>query len=209
MAKVRYSPFFLIKGLRNKMIWFSSKEAAYTLRQLFYLLIMVGSLFYSSSRGGILSFVISILIFYFFIIIKTKKSRRGRSVFFLIFMFLLSVVVIFWIGPDETFERFNELNKMARSVIHESSILSEMRPQMWENTLNIVKDFPITGTGLGTFSSIFPKYRTYEWDGRFLRYAHCDYLQLVSETGIVGLIFIMGFLIYFIRLYILTLNKLK
>jgi len=72
-----------------------------------------------------------------------------------------------------------------------------------------MRDFPVTGTGIGTFSSIFPKYRTYEWKGDFLRYAHCDYLQLISETGIIGALFILGFLIYFVRLYALALRRFK
>lgn len=209
MAKVRYSSFFLIKGFKNKLLWFSTKEASYTLRQLFYIIVMVGSLFFSSSRGGILSFIIAVLIFYFLVIIKTKSSRRGRLIFFFILMALLSITIIFWIGPDATFEKFAELNSMARLIIHEPSVLSEIRPQMWEDTFKIVSDFPVFGTGFGTFSSIFPKYRTHEWGNAFLRYAHCDYLQLVSETGIIGLFFIIGFLIYFVRLYVLTLRKLK
>ena len=209
MAKVRYSSFFLIEGLKNKLAWFSTKEASYTLRQLFYVIIMVGSLFYSSSRGGILSFIIAILIFYFLVIIKTKSSRRGRLVFFFILMVLLTITIIFWIGPDTTFEKFAEFNSVARSIIHESSVLSEMRPEIWSDSIKIIPDFYVTGTGFGTFSSIFTKYRTHEWGGRFLRYAHCDYLQLVSETGILGLLFILGFLVYFVRLYTLTLRKLK
>ena len=81
--------------------------------------------------------------------------------------------------------------------------------QIWDNTLKVIKDFPVTGTGFGTFSSIFPKYRAYEWRGDFLRYAHCDYLQLISETGIMGALFILGLSIYFIHLYALTLRKFK
>jgi O-Antigen ligase len=209
MAKVRYSSFFLIKGFKNKLTWFSTKEASYTLRQLFYLIVMAGSLFYSSSRGGILSFIIAILIFCFLVIIRTKRTRRGRLAFFFILMLLLSITIIFWIGPDGTFEKFVELNTVARSVIHEPSVLSEIRPQIWSDVIKIIPDFYVTGTGFGTFSSIFPKYRTHEWEGEFLRYAHCDYLQLVSETGIVGLFSILGFLIYFVRLYVFALRKLK
>ncbi|MDD5130134.1 MAG: O-antigen ligase family protein [Candidatus Omnitrophica bacterium] len=209
MAKVRYSSFFLIKGIRNKLAWFSTKEASYSLRHLFYAVVMVGSLFYSSSRGGILSFLIAMLIFYFFIIIKTKSSRRGRLVFFFALMVLLSLVVIFWIGPDETFDKFHQLNKVARSIIHEPSVLSEVRPQIWSDVIKIVPDFYLMGTGFGTFPSVFSKYRTHRWNGGFLRYAHCDYLQLVSETGIMGFIFIIGFLVYFMRLYASALRKLK
>jgi len=209
MARIRFSTFFMIKDTKSRLLWFSSKEANQLIRQFFYTVIMTGSILYSSSRGGILSFIVAIILFCFFITARTRKSRRGRLIFFFVLVTLLSSVTIFWVGPDETFDRFKKLNKIARSVIHEPSVLSEMRPEIWSNSKIIVKDFPQTGTGIGTFSSIFPKYRTYEWGGRFLRYAHCDYLQLVSETGIFGIIFIVGFLVYFVRLYILTLKKLR
>lgn len=209
MAKVRYSSFFRIKGVKDKLMWFSTQEASSALRQFLCAAVMIGSIFYSSSRGGILSFVMAVFVFYFLIIIRTRKSRRGRLLFFFVLVMLLSGIFIFWIGPDETFERFHELNNIARSVIHESSVLSEMRPEMWQDAKNIVMDFPVTGTGFGTFQSIFPKYRTHEWGGKYLQYAHCDYLQLVSETGIVGMFFIVAFLIYFVRLYASTLRKLR
>ena len=209
MAKVRYSSFFRTTGIKDKLMWFSSQEASSAMRQFFCVTVMIGSIFYSSSRGGILSFMMAASAFYFLIIIRTRKSRRGRLLFFFVLVMLLSGIVIFWIGPDETFERFHELNSVARSVIRESSVLSEMRPEMWQDTKNIVRDFPVTGTGFGTFQSIFPKYRTHEWGGKYLQYAHCDYLQLVSETGIVGMFFIVVFLIYFVRLYASTLRKLR
>ncbi|MFA5275594.1 MAG: O-antigen ligase family protein [Candidatus Omnitrophota bacterium] len=209
MARVRYSSFFLVKGLKNKLAWFSTKEASCALRQLFYLLVMVGSLFYSSSRGGILSFIVAVLVFFFFVIIRTKQSRRGRLLFFFILLILLSIVVIFWIGPDVTFEKFSELNRVARAVIHEPSVLSERRPEIWSDVVKIIPGFYLTGTGFGTFPSIFPVYRTHQWGGDFLRYAHCDYLQLVTETGAIGLFFIVAFLIYFVRLYRSALRRLK
>ncbi len=209
MAKVRYSSLFRLKGLKDKLMWFSTQEASSALRQFLCAAVMIGSIFYSSSRGGILSFVMAVFVFYFLIIIRTRKSRRGRLMFFFILIVLLSGVFTFWIGPDETFERFYQLNSAIRSVIHESSVLSEIRPQMWQDTKNIIKDFPLTGTGFGTFQSIFPKYRTHEWGEKSLLYAHCDYLQLVSETGIVGLFFIAAFWIYFVRLYASALRKLR
>jgi O-antigen ligase len=209
MARVRYSSFFRIKGIKDKLMWFSTQEASSALRQFLCAAVMIGSILYSSSRGGILSFIMAAFVFYFLIVIRTRKSRRGRLLFFFVLIVLLSGVFTFWIGPDETFERFHQLNSVARSVIHESSVLSEMRPQMWLDAKNIIRDFPVTGTGFGTFQSIFPKYRTHEWGGKSLLYTHCDYLQLISETGVVGMFFIAAFLVYFARLYASALRKLR
>ena len=209
MSEVRFSSFFLIKGIQKKLIWFSSSEANRAIRYLFFAIVMAGSLFYSSSRGGIISFIIAILIFFAVIIVRTRESRRGRLIFFFAIAVILSGLISYWIGPDKTYVKFGQLNKMIRSVIHEPSVLSERRPYMWQDTVKIIQDFPLTGTGFGTFSSIYPKYRAHEWKGEFLRYTHCDYLQLVSETGAIGLFFILGFLVYFIRLFVFASQKLK
>ncbi|MFH0855465.1 MAG: O-antigen ligase family protein [Candidatus Omnitrophota bacterium] len=209
MAEARFSSFFLIKGIRNKLNWLSSSEASRAISYLFYSIIMSGSIFYSSSRGGIISFIIAELVFLFVIIIRARKNRRGRLAFFFALAVSLSALISYWIGPDATYAKFRQLNKIIRSVIHEPAVLSEMRPDMWSDTLKIARDFPLTGTGFGTFPSIFPKYRTHEWRGQFLRYAHCDYLQLASETGVIGLLFIIGFLVYFTRLYVFTLRKIN
>jgi Lipid A core - O-antigen ligase and related enzymes len=46
-------------------------------------------------------------------------------------------------------------------------------------------DFPLAGTGAGTFAQIFPMYQTVHQS--VYSYAHNDYLQTLSETGIAVL----------------------
>ncbi|MAT15900.1 MAG: hypothetical protein CMJ46_11605 [Planctomyces sp.] len=58
---------------------------------------------------------------------------------------------------------------------------------IWEANLNIAKDYPILGTGLG---SHFQSYRSYLntplFESRFT-HAESGYLQVLSETGLVGI----------------------
>jgi O-antigen ligase len=49
-----------------------------------------------------------------------------------------------------------------------------------------VKEFPLFGSGLGTFVYIFPMYRTLHIEG-LATHAENDFLQLASETGLIGL----------------------
>ncbi|MCX5681309.1 MAG: O-antigen ligase family protein, partial [Candidatus Omnitrophica bacterium] len=93
--------------------------------------------------------------------------------------------------------------------IHEPPVLSELRPHIWQDTVKIVQDFPVWGTGLGTFSHIFSHYRDFAIELGFLRYTHCDYLQLVSEMGIMGGIFLVLFIFYFIKLYVRVVRRLQ
>lgn len=51
----------------------------------------------------------------------------------------------------------------------------------WKAAYAMVLDNPVTGTGIGTFGSASPGYRREGMNES--RYAHCSWLQLVSELG--------------------------
>jgi O-antigen ligase len=208
IGSIATSSFFYIKGLRKKVLWFSSPEANRTLLYLFFSVIMTASLFLSTSRGGIMSFVISVAVFFFTIIIKTRRKRRNRMIYSFILVTLIVILMLIWIGPQSFLERFRIFRL---TNIMEGPIVNSLRTWMWKDTMGIIRDFPFWGTGLGTFCHIFPKYRTFKltptWG--FLRYAHNDYLQLISEMGIFGLIFIIAFIIFFIKKYIYAMRQLE
>ena len=197
MEKIRYSSFFYLKKAKEKLIWLSSPEAGKTLVYLFMAIVMVTSLFLSTSRGGILSFSAAFLVFYFICLISAKESRRRRMLLAILLIILLIIVMVLWIGPEETLNRFKVLNIIVRTFITERSILSELRPCMWKDTLGLIKDYWITGTGIGTYSYVFPGYRTFSTSWGFLRYAHNDYLQLIAEMGLIGFTFIAMFFIWY------------
>jgi len=52
--------------------------------------------------------------------------------------------------------------------------------------IEIAKDHPWTGTGLGTFYTAFPQYRN-EKISLFYDHAHNDIAEFASELGIIGL----------------------
>lgn len=66
------------------------------------------------------------------------------------------------------------------------------RLELWHNSIEIIKKNPIIGTGLGTFTKVYrdnyPGSIPLSGEGsRVIRHAHSLYLQLLVETGIVGL----------------------
>ncbi|MFH1879154.1 MAG: O-antigen ligase family protein [Candidatus Omnitrophota bacterium] len=199
VAKISCSSFFSIRRIKDKLLWFSSAEANKTLIYLFTASIMVAALFMSTSRGGIMSFAASMVIFYFACLLSAGRKRRNRLLYSAFLGASLIGIMIIWIGPEPTAERFRALNRVVGFFINEKPIMEEIRPFMWKDTARIVRDFPFTGTGLGTFSYIYPKYRTFSLSYGFLRYTHNDYLQLVSEMGIPGIGFIVFFLVWYTR----------
>jgi putative inorganic carbon (hco3(-)) transporter len=67
----------------------------------------------------------------------------------------------------------------------------EVRMNARVSSLEMVGDFPLFGTGLGTYGDVFPAYKV---RGPDLYFAHCDLLQWFAETGLVGLALGLGIL---------------
>ena len=60
----------------------------------------------------------------------------------------------------------------------------ELRMQARQGSWGIIGDFPMFGTGLGTYGDVYPAYKV---RGPDLYFAHCDLLQWWAETGLVGM----------------------
>lgn len=58
----------------------------------------------------------------------------------------------------------------------------------WQESAKIVADYPMFGAGTGTYQNIFPLYRSVPLRPLLYDHAHNDYLELVSEQGLVGLV---------------------
>lgn len=58
-----------------------------------------------------------------------------------------------------------------------------LRADLNRSSLAMIRDRPLTGFGLGTWSSAYPKYALYD-DGTFVNQAHDDWAQWTVEGGI-------------------------
>jgi len=66
------------------------------------------------------------------------------------------------------------------------------RAHFWAVTLDIIKAHPYVGTGLGAFGVIYTRYDSR--NGMFrLEQAHNDYLQVLSDAGIIGAVLAFSF----------------
>jgi len=75
--------------------------------------------------------------------------------------------------------------------------VEDERFRIFEHTIEGIKAFFPFGSGPGTFSDVYRAFQPIE-QGKFINNAHNDYLELVFETGALGVFIIIGFfLIYF------------
>ena len=137
----------------------------------FGIILMILGLLLSASRMGIGSLLLSFSV----MILLCRGPERQKRVATPAFLFGLAILWAAWIGLDAVISRFFSISESFGN-----------RWEIWLNTFEIVKDFPLLGTGLGTFSRVFPMYRSFHIRGVFT-HAENDFLQLASEVGLIGL----------------------
>jgi len=150
--------------------------------------IMSSALFLSLSRGGILVYILVSL--FILICSRYKTSLKNRRKFLSAWVFTLLGLLIFLGDVRAVWQRLSGLfGKGAFTFLGHG--------YSWLDTLRIWQDFPLFGTGLGTFGNISSMYKSTPECTLFI-YAHNDYLQLLSEVGLLGfLVLSIFFILYF------------
>ena len=74
-------------------------------------------------------------------------------------------------------------------------LFEDMRFRHWQDTLKMVKDAPIGGVGLRNWTIELPKYSGYYERNRPLS-PHNEPLQILSETGVIGLLIYLGLICF-------------
>ncbi len=143
----------------------------------------------SLSRSGILFTAVMVLMFFLLYSLLNKGLSTGLFILLVLFLIAAVTLGIIW---EPLFARFAKISTEFTA--------ERARLFLYRDTLLIFLDFPITGTGGGTFMQMFPMYRSFIANDVY-RYAHNDYLQFLSEYGVVALfVFISLFLFIFRRL---------
>lgn len=164
--------------------WLSSLDGK-TLLIGFSVIVMILGLLFTASRMGILSLLLSFSLISFLFRNPEKGKKFSKTV---VLIFGLAFLWAAWIGLDAVISRFFSVSEGF-----------EERWRIWVNTFQIFKDFPILGSGLGTFIQIFPMYRSFHITG-LVTHAENDFLQLASEVGLFGIgLLLVTFLFIFFK----------
>ncbi len=151
-------------------------------------LILVAGLFASWSRGGWMGFAAAILV------MAALFPRRGFWGVVGIGVFLLAGWTAYragWLpGPISermtgflAYTRFSDVRGVA---VTDASYAVLERMAHWQAALGMWRDRFWLGVGLGCYEPAYPAYRLANWP-LALGHAHNAYLNLLAETGLLGL----------------------
>jgi O-antigen ligase len=140
------------------------------------LCILVIALTTTHSRMGNTGFFSSLLIAGALGIVLSRHATRNTVILLVSLVAIDLLIVGSWFGVEKLARRF------------EQTTLEEVRergdPAAF--SVDLIKDYPAFGAGPGTFYVAFPRYRQ-EKVVTFFDYAHNDYAQFASESGLIGL----------------------
>lgn len=161
-------------------------------RWLIWLSLATGTvaLVLAASKGGVLSLCLG-----FFIVLFYK--RRVWSYIFITGIMLALIVVLFTPLKETVFNR--EINDP----------FTFEKKELYTETFNYLKDYPILGTGLETFKYYYPRYKSMP-ELRSAPYVHNEILNLWSDLGILGVFaFVWGLVVVFSKMHLLISKESK
>jgi len=166
---------------------------------LFILISLMGTaLVLSLSRGAFLG--IGVAMFGFLVSLIIKRVQEGERLWKILAVLILIVGVIAIGITAIGFSPIAHRSLLESFLPNAATIHKEIRFPLWRSSLEIVKDFPIAGSGLGTFQFMIERYRPLELSQEQAAvYAHNDYVQLAAEMGIPALLLVLWGLWRFYR----------
>lgn len=104
---------------------------------------------------------------------------------------------------DESSRQSAEGDNLVASepAIREGSLATRLK--YWRNTLELIKDHPIIGSGFGNFEVRYPPYNNavyktpFDTKKTYLKYAHQEFLETMVELGFAGFLMLMALIACF------------
>lgn len=161
------------------------------------LALMVIGLVMSRSRMGNAAFFISMTITGIFAFIYFKQRSKNLTIL-LISLFIIDTFILgAWFGLDKVKNR-----------IEQTSLSQETRDEVNVYGLELIKKYPLIGTGAGSFYAVFSMVKGDEIK-LFYDHAHNDYLQFSIEYGLPVTLLLAALVLASLRQTIYTLRNRK
>ncbi len=139
--------------------------------------VLAGAVYLTGCRAGIAVLVLSVLFFAqmsFYLRVNFNARRHLRLVF------ILATLLAVFVGLQSTLEKFLT-----------GSYVEGGRIDYWANALRMFADFPLFGTGLGTFKY---SYFLYGKEAGWVNHAHNEYVESLADMGLPAFIALFALL---------------
>jgi len=161
------------------------------------LIIIIIALILTRSRMGNSAFFIALMVVSLLAFFIYRQKPRAFKLLIVSF-FIIDLIIIGAIFDVEK----------VKQRISETSISSETRDEVVRDSIPLILDKPLLGSGGGTFYTAFPAYQSEPYSGYYDN-AHNDYVQFAVELGLPTTAALGSLILYCLWLCIATMRKRK
>lgn len=172
------------------LVWRVASVAAFV--------VLLAAMISTVSRSGIAVLVIVSCLYALYLGVSLRGTTKLISLSFLL-LFLGVVVLLVFSGVGSKVVDLFTLARRLETVFAGRDPSIEQRIKILEVGTRIVAAHPVVGVGFGTFEKTYDDYKQTEISTGFSRAAHNTALRILAETGIVGFIPSLLFIILLFR----------
>ncbi len=170
-------------GFREKLISTFNRDKRFLISFVLIVLFSI-SIVLTGARAGIMTLITTFILFSLFTFYLTRSRAFRKKI--KVILITIALVTLF-VGIKNTSDKFMRTNfdKAGRFL-------------RWPNSINMFKDYPVFGTGFGTYKYSFLLYDT-DIGGKWSTNAHNEYLESLTDGGMIGFLlglFVIGLMIY-------------
>jgi len=169
----------------------------------------VALLFFSSSRGGIVFLFLGLLLW----LAGLGRIHSSRPLWISVFALTAMAVAFFLLSDGPARDRILALDGRHAPATQAASALPSFLPSatpiplrnrdfripVYLDTLDMVKDFPITGIGFGNYAWVYPFYSRLSLREAVAIHPESDWLLLAAEAGPAALVLLLAWLLILLR----------
>ena len=166
--------------------------------------LMAVALIMTNSRGGLISLFAEVLFLVATMGLRKRRHKKRESRFSIPWMRSAAVkaglalaLIVIMLGGVVLLGGEEALSRVVGSVNTDDPTTG--RAHFWSVTVDIIKNHPFMGIGLGAFGVVYTGYDSRNGMYR-LEQVHNDYLQVLSDGGIIGAAIGLFFLVNLFRM---------
>ena len=138
----------------------------------------------TGSRGGTMSLLAGLAVVGLGFALRSRHGRRSSRAARIASAAIVATLLVASLVTVGSWARLEGELAQGGEVDGEVGLLT--RIAVGDKGRGVVRDFPLVGTGLGSWRYAFPLYQEPPVEGGIWQHAHDDYLELAAETGVAG-----------------------